>query len=92
MKKILFGLAAAGLLFAAPAPVSAQDAAVKIRTGDGPGVAVRIGDRDRYRHRDQVRVIHRDRYVQRSYASCRTVIVKERLPDGTRVIKRMRRC
>ena len=88
MKKILFGLAAAGLLFAAPAPVSAQDAAVKIRTGDGPGVAVRIGDRDRYRHRDRV-VIHRD---HRSFAACRTVIVKERLPDGTRVIKRMRRC
>ena len=90
MKKILLGLAAAGLLFAISAPVSAQDVGVRLRTGDGPGVSVRVGDRDR--DRDRVRVIHRDRAVHSSFARCRTVIIKERLPDGTRITKRIRRC
>ncbi len=65
---------------------------------DGPGVGVRVGrDRDRHdgwRHRDrQDGWRHhgwRDREVRG--AGCRTVTVRETLPNGTRVSRTRSRC
>ena len=54
---------------------------------EGPGVGVRVGrdrDRDGYRHRGW-----RDREVR---GNCRTVTVRETLPDGTRVSRTRSRC
>ena len=88
MKKILIALASAGFLLSIAAPASSQDATVRVRTGDGPGVAVSVGDRtdvrrDRHRHRG---------YHAYGRDDCRTVIIKKRLPDGTRVTRRINRC
>jgi hypothetical protein len=59
---------------------------------EGPGVGVRVGrDRDRDRDRDGWR--HRgmrDREVRGD--GCRTVTVRETLPDGTRVSRTRSRC
>jgi hypothetical protein len=52
---------------------------------DGPGVDVRIGDRDRYRHRHW-----RDREVRGD--RCKTVTVTETLPNGTRVKRTRSNC
>ena len=56
---------------------------------EGPGVGVRVGrDRDRHdgwRHRGW-----RDREVRGN--GCRTVTVRETLPDGTRVSRTRSRC
>ncbi len=80
--------AAAACLIAAPA------AAGELRTAtssefssqgihvDVPGVGVRIGDRDRYRHRHW-----REREVRGS--GCKTVTVRETMPNGT-TVKRTR--
>ena len=90
MKKILIALASAGFLLSIAAPASSQDATVRVRTGDGPGLAVSVGDRTevrRDRHHNRARGYHaygRD--------DCRTVIIKKRLPDGTRVTRRINRC
>jgi hypothetical protein len=55
---------------------------------EGPGVGVRVGrdrDRDGYRHRGW-----REREVRRD--GCRTVTVRETLPNGTTVSRTRSRC
>jgi len=90
VKKILIALASAGFLLSIAAPASSQDATVRVRTGDGPGLAVSVGE-----DRNEVR---RDRHHRarghHAYGrdDCRTVIIKKRLPDGTRVTRRINRC
>ena len=98
MRKIIIGLAAAGLLVTA-APALAQ---IGVDVGPG-GVAVGIGrDRDRDYRRDRVyeeRRVYRDgdRYEGRGYRTygagggCR-VSIRKRLPDGSVVIRRINRC
>jgi hypothetical protein len=85
MRKLAIGLVAAGTLFAA-APAMAQ---VVI---EGPGVGVRVGPEPQYRDRD-----HRgDRDGYHSYAwrdrDCRTITVRERMPDGRVVVRTRERC
>ena len=84
MRKLAIGIIAAGTLMAA-APAVAQ---VYV---DGPGVNVRVGDRwDRGHHYGWDRGHH---YGWRSYArGCRTVTVRERLPDGRLVVRTRERC
>jgi len=84
MRASLFVLAAATVLAAAVPVSSASAQGVRI---EGPGVGVRVGEPDRYRERH----IYRDRATYGS-SGCRTVTVKERLPDGTRVIRRRSSC
>jgi hypothetical protein len=84
MRKLAIGLVAAGTLFAA-APAMAQ---VVI---EGPGVGVRVGPEPHYRDRWDSR---RDGY--HSYAwrdrDCRTITVRERMPDGRVVVRTRERC
>ena len=85
MSKLLLGLAAAGLLFAAVPAGFAQDIGVSV--GER-GVRVGVGnDRDRdYR---------RSRHVYtdgRSSRGCAEVTTKRRMADGTVVIKKSQRC
>jgi len=87
MRKLAIGIIAAGTLVAA-APAMAQV------YFDGPGVDVRIGgDRwERGRHYGWDRGHHRG---WRSYAydrGCRTVTVRERMPDGRLVVRTRERC
>jgi hypothetical protein len=98
MRKMILGLAAAGLLVTS-APAFAQ---IGVEVGPG-GVGVGIGrDRDRDYRRDRVyeeRRVYRDgdRYEGRRYRTygegrgCR-VSIRKRLPDGTVVIRRINRC
>jgi hypothetical protein len=89
MRASLFVLAAATMLAAAvPASsVSAQGVSIQ-----GPGVGVRIGEPDRYRDRRW----REDRYYcgreTRGGPGCRTVTVRERMPDGSVVVRRRTRC
>jgi hypothetical protein len=97
MQKLVLALASAGLIFTLAGPASSQDlsigvrsggerSGVAVRSGERSGVSIRVGeDRRRYRHRDTVG-------IRVGNSSCRTVIVKQRLPDGTRITKRTRRC
>src|SRR3954452_19905266 len=85
MRKFLF-IAAAACLIAAPAAAGelrgaqATELASQGVYGDGPGVGLPVGP-DRARGRD---LRHwREREVRRE--GCRTVTVRETLPDGTRV-------
>ena len=88
MRAALLGLAAAAIMAtAAPvSPVSAQGVSV-----EGPGVGVRIGERDRYRDCDDVR-IHRRERVTVGGEGCRSVTVRERRPDGTTITRRKSTC
>jgi hypothetical protein len=94
MRKIVMGLAAAGLLLTA-APAFAQ---IGVEVGPG-GVGVGIGhDRGRDRVYEERRGYRDgDRYEGRRYRTygqgdgCR-VTVRKRLPDGTVVIRRINRC
>lgn len=94
MRKIVMGLAAAGLLLTA-APAFAQ---IGVEVGPG-GVGVGIGqDRGRDRVHEERRVYRDgDRDEGRRYRTsgqgegCR-VTVRKRLPDGTVVIRRINRC
>ena len=98
MRKIILGLAAAGLVVTS-APTFAQ---IGVEVGPG-GVGVGIGrDRDRDYRRDRVyeeRRVYRDgdRHEGRRYRTdgegrgCR-VSIRKRLPDGTVVIRRINRC
>jgi len=53
---------------------------------------VRVGEPDRYRERHwREERFHRDR-VTVGGEGCRTVTVRERLPDGTRVTRRKSTC
>ncbi len=83
MHKLLLSAIAAGALFAA-VPASAQDVGVSV--GER---GVRIGvDNDRRDGR-------RDRRIYtdgRSDRDCAEVTVRKRMPDGTVVIKKSRRC
>jgi hypothetical protein len=87
MRASLFVLAAATILAAAvPASsVSAQGVSI-----EGPGV--RIGEPDRYRDRRW----REDRYYRERETmggpGCRTVTVRERMPDGSVVVRRRSRC
>jgi hypothetical protein len=89
MRATLFALAAATVL-AAAVPVSSVSAqGVSI---EGPGVGVRVGERDRWRERRDWR---EERYRDRATVGgpgCRTVTVRERLPDGTRVVRKKTNC
>ena len=76
MNKLAFVLAAASTLLVA-APALSQ---VSIRAGD-QGVGIRVGPRD------SDRVYRRHRRDE-----CRTIIVRKRMPDGTRVTRKTRRC
>ncbi len=85
MRKLAIGLVAAGTLLAA-APAMAQ---VVI---EGPGVGLRVGPEPHYRDYD--RRGYRDGY--HSYAwrdrECRTITVRERMPDGRVVVRTRERC
>ena len=76
MNKLAFVLAAAATLLVA-APALSQ---VSIRAGD-QGVGIRVGPRD------SDRVYRRHRRDE-----CRTIIVRKRMPDGTRVTRKTLRC
>jgi hypothetical protein len=80
MRKIMLGLAAAGLLFTA-VPAFSQ-----VGVGVGPGgVGVEVG-RDRDRDRDYR---EGDRHERRH---CRTITERHRRQDGTVVVRHVRRC
>ena len=87
MRKLAIGIIAAGTLMAA-APAMAQ---VVI---DGPGVGVRVGPGPYYRDHDRWDRGHHSGY--HSYAwrdrGCRTITVRERLPDGRMVVRTRERC
>jgi hypothetical protein len=88
MRASLLAVAAAAVLAAAvpSAPGFAQGVSV-----DVPGVGVRIGDPDRRRDRDVYRERRRER-ITVGGEGCRTVTVKERLPNGTTVIRKKSSC
>ena len=93
MRATLLGLAAAAII-ATAAPVSSVSA--QGVTVEGPGVGVRVGERDHwrdrgFRDRDDVRIHRRDR-VTVGGGGCRSVTVKERRPDGTVVVRRRSTC
>jgi hypothetical protein len=87
MRKLAIGLVAAGTLFAA-APAMAQ---VVI---EGPSVGLRVGPEPHYRDHHWDRSYRDDSY--RSYAwrdrDCRTVTIRERMPDGRTVVRTRERC
>ena len=86
MRKLAIGIVAAGTLMAA-APAAMSQVAI-----EGPGVGIHVGPQPYYRvhHRWD----RRDAY--HSYAwrerGCRTVTVRERLPDGRVVVRTRERC
>jgi hypothetical protein len=84
MRKLVIGIMAAGTLMAA-APAVAQ---VVI---EGPGVGLRVGPQPYYRDHGRW-----DRGAYDSYAwrerGCRTVTVRERMPDGRIVVRTRERC
>jgi hypothetical protein len=85
MRKLVIGIMAAGTLMAA-APAVAQVAI------EGPGVGVRIGPDPYYRDYgrwDRDRGYHSYAWRERG---CRTVTVRERMPDGRTVVRTRERC
>jgi hypothetical protein len=92
MKYLSLGALAAALLFTTPS--FAQD--VRVRTGE-TGITVRTGDsRPGYRrHRGPDRVIIRERRAPRVIIrerGCRNVVIRTERPNGTVVVRRVRRC
>jgi hypothetical protein len=93
MRKLVFGITAAAAVLTT-APAFAQ---LDVRAGEG-GVSVRMGERGHWRDRhwdDDRRVIIRRKHgvFARDYdEDCRTIIVRRRLPDGSVVVRKMRRC
>jgi hypothetical protein len=87
MRKLAIGIVAAGTLMAA-APAMAQVAI------EGPGVGIHVGPQPYYRDHHRWDRGYRDGY--HSYAwrerGCRTVTVRERLPDGRVVVRTRERC
>ena len=92
MRKVL--LIAAACMIAAPVAAGELRGAQSTEFSsqgvyiEGPGVGVRVGrdrDRDGYRHRGW-----RDREVRGN--GCRTVTVRETLPNGTTVSRTRSRC
>ena len=89
MKKLLICMAAAATV-ATAVPAAAQVGFY----ADGPGVGVRIG-RDHWRDRDEWRGDGWRRYGHHygwDRGGCRTVTVREHLPNGTTVVRRRERC
>jgi hypothetical protein len=90
MRATLLAIAAAAVLAGAVPASTASAQGVAI---EGPGVGVRVGEPDRYRDR---RGWREDRYYRDRDTvggpGCRTVTVRERLPDGTRVTRRKSTC
>jgi hypothetical protein len=81
MRKVMLGLAAAGLVFTA-VPAFSQ---VGVEVGPG-GAGVQIGrDRDREFYR-------RDRYDRDYRRGCRTIVERHRSRNGDFVERRVRRC
>ena len=93
MRKIVLGLAAAGLLLTAVPMLTAVPAAAQIGVEVGPGgVGVEVGrDRDYRRGRvyEERRVYSDGRRYGRD--DCRTT-VRRTLPNGNVVIRRINRC
>jgi hypothetical protein len=93
MRKLVLGLAAAATVLTV-APALAQ---FDVRAGDA-GVSVRVGERDhwrgdRWRDHDRGVVIRRHHGVfARGGDDCRTVIIRKRLPDGSMMVRKSRRC
>jgi hypothetical protein len=85
MRASLFVLAAATMLAAAVPASSVSAQGVRI---EGPGVGVRVGEPDRYRERGRV---YRERDTIGG-PGCRTVTVRERLPDGSVMVRKKTRC
>jgi hypothetical protein len=90
MRKSLIIIAAAAGLFALPAAAGELQAQSTEFSSQsvyiGPG-GVRVGrDRDRWRHRHGY---WRDREVR---GGCRTVTVRERMPDGSVMTRTRSRC
>jgi hypothetical protein len=103
MRTALYAIAAAATLAATPAAAGSAnqsrvptDISAQGITVEGPGVGVRIGeDRDdwrgrRYRERESGRR-YRDRETVGG-PGCRTVTVRETLPNGDVVVRRRTRC
>ena len=95
MRKLFFATAAACLI---AAPVAAGELRGAQTTEfssqgvtiEGPGVGVRVGpDRRREHWRDRR---WRDREVRGDRGGCRTVTVRETMPDGTRVKRTRSSC
>ena len=92
MKKSAWLVAAAliGSSIVVSTPSSAQ-----VQFGIGPdGPSVRVGpDNDRYERRyERRRVYDRDDLSTGSVERCRTVVIREEVPDGDIVTRRVRRC
>jgi hypothetical protein len=89
MRATLLAIAAATVLVGAVPASTASAQGVAI---EAPGVGVRVGEpgyRERRHWREER--YHRDR-VTVGGAGCRTVTVRERMPDGTRVIRKRSSC
>ena len=88
MSKLLFGLAAAGLLFIV-VRASAQDIGVSVgERGVRVGVDTDRRDYDRRRYRGERRV-----YTDgRRGGGCVEVTTRKRLPNGNVIIKKSQRC
>jgi hypothetical protein len=84
MRNLFLGIAAAAAVLTA-VPALAQ---VDIRAGDR-GVSVRVGERDHWR--EDRRVIERRGLYARG-DDCRTITVRRRLPDGSMMVRKTRRC
>jgi hypothetical protein len=91
MRATLFVIAA-GAMLAASVPASSVSA--QGVTIEGPGVGVRVGrDRDDWRDRRWgERRYYRERETFGEGRGCRTVSVRETLPNGTVVIRRRSSC
>jgi hypothetical protein len=92
MRIPLLAIAAGAILMAvsaAPTGVSAQGVTI-----EGPGVGVRVGrDRDDWRDRRRnERRIYRERETFGSSRGCREITVRERLPDGSVVVRKRTKC
>jgi len=90
MRATLLAIAAATILAGAVPASTASAQGVRI---EGPGVGVRVGEPDRYRERHW----REDRYGYRDRATvggegCRSVTVRERMPNGTTVTRRKSTC
>jgi hypothetical protein len=89
MRIPFYAIAAAAILMAVgavPTGVSAQGVTI-----EGPGVGVRVGrDRDDWRERRVYR--ERNTYGVSRGERCRSVTIRERMPDGSLVVRKKRTC
>jgi len=89
MRTTVYAIAAVAMLATAVTiPTGAKAQGVEI---EGPGVGVHVGrDRDHWRDRRGYR--EHETYGYSRGAGCRSVTVRERLPNGTMVIRKKRTC